>query len=623
MERGEDDGFDWTMLNPNLGNYSSSSSDNTIRNYLATYQPSNGYALPAENYRFQISQPEMVNPLYLSSDAVPLNPSFPDTVCDGFSRLNLSTPSHQSRFVAPPPSLCSDAVGAGAFLRGYPLNNIGSSVDMGFAPATLDLQRLRVQSAVGGQMGLYMQQQQQRLDFDMATQNQNGVMATQNRNSVMATQNRNSVMATQNQNGVPDYGFVCNMYNGGERSLFPAINSRVPTKIRAPANPNGFRLSYDFVDEVPPNNSNRNGYCTLRNSPSRSRGISCSINETQSENPSIWISSLYDKDNNLSMRSKQRRPSFATLEDLEGKMFVWAKDQYGHLVLQKKVEEGKPEEIELIFSELKDHIGELMVDKFGNLLIQKFFELCNEEQMTQILISVTRDARILKNICHDTHGTRAMQKLIEHLTTQNQRSLVAAVLSGITVDLTKSTQGHHVIEHCLKSFSDESTSVLISAVHGIFRNYVVQYLLGMKVPRVTADILEQLAGSYVSLAKNKYGSNVVERCLKECSDDQITKIIEELIRSSENFLTVVQDPYGNYVVQSALLISKGSDQHQKMVNLLQQLYPFIHSHPHGKRLNIGIALLGIYIRLDILSRLMFHRGVFDMMTNYVIIELMA
>ncbi|KAK3012334.1 hypothetical protein RJ639_011635 [Escallonia herrerae] len=602
MERGEDNGFDWTMLNPNLGNYSSSSSDNTIRNYSPTYEPSNGYDLPAENYRFQISQPEMVNPLYLSSDAVPLNPSFPDTVCDGFSRLNFSTPSHQSRFVAPPPSLCSDAVGAGAFLRGNPLN-IGSSVDMGFAPATLDLQRLRVQSAVGGQMGLYMQQQ--RLDSDMATQNQNGVMATQNRNRVMATQNRNSE---------PDYGFVCNMYNGGQRSLFPAMNSRVPTKIRAPTNPNGSRLSYDFVDEVPPNNSNRNGYCTLQNSPSRGRGISCNINGTQSENPSILISSLYDSDNNLSMRSKQR-PSFAIdLGDLEGKMSVWAKDQYGCLFLQKKVEEGKPEDIELIFSELKDHIGELMVDQFGNYLIQKLFELCNEEQMTQILISVIRDDHSLKNICHDTHGTSAMQKFLEHLTTHDQRSLVVAVLSGITVDLTKSTQGHHVIEHCLKFFSDESISHILDVVaancleiatdksgccvlqkcvthvQGEPRHLLVEeiilnalYLLGMKIPNVTEDILAQLAGNYVALAKNKYGSNVVERCLKESNDDQITQIIEELIRSPKNFLTVVQDPYGNYVVQSALSVSKGSDQYPEMVKILQQHYPFIHRHPHGKR----------------------------------------
>ncbi|KAK3035755.1 hypothetical protein RJ639_033457 [Escallonia herrerae] len=601
MEGGEDNGFDWTMLNPNLGNYSSSSSDNTIRNYLATYQSSNGYALPTDNYRFQISQPEMVNPLYLSSDAVPLNPSFSDTVCDGFSRLSLSTPSHQYRFVAPPQSLCSDAVGAGAFLRGNPLN-IGSSVDMGFAPATFDLQRLRVESAVGGQMGLYMQQQHQ--DFDMATQNRNGlmatqnrnrVMATQNRNSVMATQNRNGVMATQNRNGVPDYGFVCNMYNGGEHSLFPAMNSRVPTKIRAPTNPNGFRLSYDFVDEVPPNNSNRSGYCTLQNSPSRSRGISCGINGIQSENPSILISSLYD----LSMRSKQR-PSFATLEDLKGKISVWAKDQYGCRFLQKKVEEGKPEDIELIFSELKDHIGELMLDQFGNPLIQKLFELCNEEQMTQILISVIRDDHSLKNICHDTHGTRAMQKLLEHLTTQNQRFLVVAVLSGITVDLTKSLYGHHVIEHCLKSFSDESVSHILNVVaancleiatdkngccvlqrcvahaqgeprhplveeiilnalvlsENSYGNYVVQHLLGMETPRVTEDILAQLAGKYVSLAKNKYGSNVVERCLKESSDDQISQIIEELIFSPEDFLSVVQDPYGNYVIQSALSVSK-------------------------------------------------------------------
>ncbi|GKG19568.1 putative pumilio homolog 8, chloroplastic, partial [Tanacetum coccineum] len=48
--------------------------------------------------------------------------------------------------------------------------------------------------------------------------------------------------------------------------------------------------------------------------------------------------------------------------------------------------------------------------------------------------------------------TRAMQKLIELLTTADQRSLIVSALKRITVPLTKNTNGHHVIQHCLKSF---------------------------------------------------------------------------------------------------------------------------------------------------------------------------
>lgn len=75
------------------------------------------------------------------------------------------------------------------------------------------------------------------------------------------------------------------------------------------------------------------------------------------------------------------------------------------------------------------------------------------------------------------------------------------------------------------------------------------------MPQVTADILEQLAGNYVSLSTNKYGSNVVEKCMKESSEDQAMQIIDEIIRS-KSFLAVLQDAYGNYVAQSAYAIAK-------------------------------------------------------------------
>lgn len=52
-----------------------------------------------------------------------------------------------------------------------------------------------------------------------------------------------------------------------------------------------------------------------------------------------------------------------------------------------------------------------------------------------------------------------MQKLLEHLTTPEQRSLVISVLRRITVALTKSMNGHHVIQHCLKFFSIEDNKV--------------------------------------------------------------------------------------------------------------------------------------------------------------------
>ena len=83
----------------------------------------------------------------------------------------------------------------------------------------------------------------------------------------------------------------------------------------------------------------------------------------------------------------------------------------------------------------------------------------------------------------------------------------------------------------------------------------MQFILGLGLPQYTTDILRQLEGNFVYLAMNKYGSNVVEKCLRESTEDQISEIISELVYSKD-FLMLLQDQYGNYVAQSALEFAK-------------------------------------------------------------------
>lgn len=88
-----------------------------------------------------------------------------------------------------------------------------------------------------------------------------------------------------------------------------------------------------------------------------------------------------------------------------------------------------------------------------------------------------------------------------------------------------------------------------------YRNYVVQFVFELRLPWATADILDQLEGNYGDLSMQKYSSNVVEKCLKSASEDRRTHIIQELINNA-HLDQIMQDPYGNYVIQAALHRSK-------------------------------------------------------------------
>ena len=74
-------------------------------------------------------------------------------------------------------------------------------------------------------------------------------------------------------------------------------------------------------------------------------------------------------------------PRFHTMDQVAGNVYRMCKDQHGCRFLQKKLEEAHPKAVEMIFSEVYDHMVELMTDPFGNYLCQKLIEHCDHPQV--------------------------------------------------------------------------------------------------------------------------------------------------------------------------------------------------------------------------------------------------
>ena len=96
-----------------------------------------------------------------------------------------------------------------------------------------------------------------------------------------------------------------------------------------------------------------------------------------------------------------------------------AKDQNGCRFLQRKFDEGGAGAIGAVLPEVLEHLIELMMDPFGNYLIQKLLDRCSEDQRLAVLQKAA-EKRELVQVALNTHGTRAVQKLIETLTNREQ-----------------------------------------------------------------------------------------------------------------------------------------------------------------------------------------------------------
>lgn len=318
----------------------------------------------------------------------------------------------------------------------------------------------------------------------------------------------------------------------------------------------------------------------------------------------------------------------AHLSELSGRTLAVARDQNGCRFLQRKFDEGGSSAVAEIFDELLPNLITLMTDPFGNYLFQKLVERCNDEQRMRVLREICVGTRLVE-VSLNTHGTRAVQKVIEMLSPPQEVELVTTALSVGIVELIKDLNGNHVVQRCLQRLAhvqkqfiydaacshcveiashrhgccvlqrcidyaspEQRNALLIKiASHGLelsqdpFGNYVVQYVLELGAPWATERVMQSLQGSYYQLSMQKFSSNVVEKCLKQMDsslDEQRDALIKEL-SETPHLGKLLQDPYANYVVQRVLSMSTG-DRYTMLVERIRPFASILKTSPYGKRI---------------------------------------
>lgn len=149
-----------------------------------------------------------------------------------------------------------------------------------------------------------------------------------------------------------------------------------------------------------------------------------------------------------------------------------------------------------------------VVDPFGNYLCQKLLEHCDDQRRLKIVQSVAPD---LVNISLNMHGTRAVQKMIEYLTTPDQIRIATAALDTNAVTLIKDLNGNHVIQKCLNRLGSSENQFIFDAVS----KYCVE------------------------VATHRHGCCVLQRCIDHASDKQKMQIIAEINHHAPMLVQVI------------------------------------------------------------------------------------
>lgn len=73
-----------------------------------------------------------------------------------------------------------------------------------------------------------------------------------------------------------------------------------------------------------------------------------------------------------------------------------------------------------------------------------------------------------------------------------------------------------------------------------FANYVVQYVLKLRIESINKQISQRILSDYVYFSKQKFSSNVIEKCLEYNTDKTNQEIVRTImIDQSSNVYTLL------------------------------------------------------------------------------------
>ena len=317
------------------------------------------------------------------------------------------------------------------------------------------------------------------------------------------------------------------------------------------------------------------------------------------------------------------------LNEITNHLFTIAKKQTGCRYLQKLISISKKEDLvnKSFYPKLyPTKLLELCNDLFGNYLVQKMIPYLNFDNLFSLTNLVIKN---LEKLCLNPHGTRVVQILINQIKNCNNllnlftNSLIPLMpklikdLNGSFVLITYALEipfpknniiytflNNNIIEICSNSYSCSALQKCIDIGNQIqkksllnnissksmylilnqYGNYVIQFIIMKNDITINDKIFEGFINNISFLAKQKYSSNVIEKCFDYCSENMKKKIIQK-ISDKKTIKDLLKDMYGNYVLQKILTIIHDEKIKNYFLNVIGSEINNLNNYSFGKKLS--------------------------------------
>ncbi|XP_058409467.1 pumilio homolog 1 isoform X8 [Diceros bicornis minor] len=317
------------------------------------------------------------------------------------------------------------------------------------------------------------------------------------------------------------------------------------------------------------------------------------------------------------------------LREIAGHIMEFSQDQHGSRFIQLKLERATPAERQLVFNEILQAAYQLMVDVFGNYVIQKFFEFGSLDQK---LALAERIRGHVLSLALQMYGCRVIQKALEFIPSDQQViNEMVRELDGHVLKCVKDQNGNHVVQKCIECVQPQSLQFIIDAFKGQvfalsthpygcrviqrilehclpdqtlpileelhqhteqlvqdqYGNYVIQHVLEHGRPEDKSKIVAEIRGNVLVLSQHKFASNVVEKCVTHASRTERAVLIDEVCTMNDGphsaLYTMMKDQYANYVVQKMIDVAEPA-QRKIVMHKIRPHIATLRKYTYGKHI---------------------------------------
>jgi hypothetical protein len=290
---------------------------------------------------------------------------------------------------------------------------------------------------------------------------------------------------------------------------------------------------------------------------------------------------------------------FEIVEAIVNQAYPLMINRFGNFLVQRCFEHGTPDQVIAIADAIHGSVLALSMDPFGCHVIQKAFDSVPEDHKAQMVRELLR--RIPDTVVH-RYACHVWQKLFELRWSGEPPQIMLEVnkaLRGMWHEVALGETGSLVVQNIFENCIEEEKRPAIEEVianidliaHGQFGNWCIQHLCEHGSPPDKRRVVDHILANSYSYSIDQFASKVVEKCLKIGGPEFLDRYLGVITTAHPDrpripLIDIAGDQYGNYLIQWILMNTHHHQREQVAIHIRKHMVSL-----RGSKFGSRVAML--------------------------------